>query len=154
MVFWLIEENIRLGCLEQSFYIGWLLWCNRNKCFHHKICVVSSVFFNDACRLCLQYQDANDVVSTARQTSIVEWSCPLDEALKVNVDAGFKEEIGVALYVGSWIGIHMVLFLYLALERSGRLDLHSMLKLSPFFLRYKPWPGSICMSWSLKVTLC
>lgn len=41
---WIIEKSIQLGCLEPNLYIGWLLWCNKNKCYHHNLRMFYVIF--------------------------------------------------------------------------------------------------------------
>ncbi|XVE52609.1 hypothetical protein DITRI_Ditri02bG0135500 [Diplodiscus trichospermus] len=76
--------------LDLFLTICWLIWKNRNDCFHEFRCLTPQKIVNDARRLLEALRQTSGQRRTGVQTHDFGWQPPEDNILKINVDAGFN----------------------------------------------------------------
>ena len=67
----------------------WLIWFNRNKCFHNQTCQVPSALARAVNRLKEDFLAVGDIQDMARLQSHQSWNPPSGNCFKLNVDAAF-----------------------------------------------------------------
>lgn len=76
---------------------------------------MSFSLYNDACHICLLYQEANTINPGARTGPIEGWLSPPIGCLKVNVDAGLYGELGsCTVCMALWLETRMVIYIVLS----------------------------------------
>ena len=69
---------------------SWLIWKNRNSCYHNNSCRVPAGLVCNAERMKLDFQEAMISIRTGSQIVSNIWDPPNREGLKLNVDASFS----------------------------------------------------------------
>ena len=88
----LIMKSAQVGMVELFCTIFWLLWHNRNKCFHNDHCDLPQVLKTKANKIveeCISRKSQLQGQSLATRT--ISWSPPLLFTLKVNTDAAYDQ---------------------------------------------------------------
>ena len=81
---------------DQWLITCWLIWNNRNQCFHNQICKAPQTLVRDASRMKEEFRLALPPCRQVYQPSPPTWSLPISGSFKLNVDATFNADSKIA----------------------------------------------------------
>ena len=96
--FWsrLFEWLVGKSQLEMWMLLVWIIWNNRNSCFHNLSCRRHSNIVGTAARMKNDFFSAGATQRFDNQNTRAEWQMPLSDTVKMNVDAAFCSVTKVA----------------------------------------------------------
>ena len=125
---------------DQWLITCWLIWNNRNQCFHNQICKAPQTLVRDASRLKEEFRLALSPCRQVYQLAPPTWSPPICGSLKLNVDATFNSNSKLA-------GLGMVLR-----DSSGSVRLSAVTKIdrvdSPLHAEFKAILFGMEVAWA------
>ncbi|XVE53745.1 hypothetical protein DITRI_Ditri03aG0027400 [Diplodiscus trichospermus] len=74
---------------DEAFYVGWLLWCNRNKCLHDFCCNSPSNIVYTANRIVQELRNVHTQLDFPNLQQPSTWVAPPVGYFKLNTDASF-----------------------------------------------------------------
>ena len=84
------------GSVETGMIICWLLWNNRNTCWHENLCRTPTAIVLAANRIQEDYKSVHCKEQSRPNNEQGQWHPPLEGTIKINTDAGFSESTGEA----------------------------------------------------------
>ena len=86
----------KASSVETSLIICWLLWNNRNTCWHEHLCKSSTIIVLAAQRIQEDYKSVHCRELPRQHNEQGQWQPPLYGTIKINTDAGLLEVAGEA----------------------------------------------------------
>ncbi|OMO93820.1 hypothetical protein CCACVL1_06334 [Corchorus capsularis] len=99
--FWpyFLAKTTRVGCIDKVICSLWFLWQNRNSCIYNQICRMSDALVAAEVSLLQQLHVSSASLQVSSGTTgrrLVKWHPPPQGMVKINVDASFPNQEGVA----------------------------------------------------------
>ena len=82
--------------VEQGMYTFWMLWNNRNNCFHNLTCGNSTTMKSLIAIMVSDYKYAVSLPASVEQMTREVWFPPPRDYIKINVDAAFCSTTRIA----------------------------------------------------------
>ncbi|XVF82507.1 hypothetical protein PTKIN_Ptkin16aG0054600 [Pterospermum kingtungense] len=78
-----------INAVEEGLTLCWLLWKNKNSCFHSMTCKTPSTILGTGQVMCKDFEEATIQSGPLFQQGDLRWTPPRADYFKVNMDASF-----------------------------------------------------------------